>query len=357
MRTVLITGGAGFVGANLAISLKRDHPRWRVTALDNLHRRGSELNLARLKKMEIPFFHGDVRIIEDLQAAGDFDLLVECSAEPSVLAGYQQSPAYLCQTNLSGTLNCLELCRRYGSEILFLSTSRVYPMGIINDLQYGENETRFYLKEVQGEIPGVSSFGFDENFPLMGARSLYGATKLCSELMVQEYIAAFDVHGLILRCGVLTGPWQMGKVDQGFVVLWVAKHLWPGSLAYMGYGGTGKQVRDILHVEDLYDLVSALLSKTDGMTGETFNVGGGKDQSISLCELTNICREVTGNEFSISGVPETRQGDIPYYVSDCRRVQSLTGWKPRRNILETVAHIHEWLKDHEGHLKPIMEEG
>ncbi len=354
MRNVLITGGAGFVGSNLALFLKRDHPRWNVTALDNLHRRGSELNLPRLKRMGVRFLHGDVRIVEDLAAVGDIDLLVECSAEPSVLAGYGQSPAYLYQTNLLGTVNCLELCRRYGAEILFLSTSRVYPMGSISGLDYGEDETRFHLRNARHELPGVSHFGFSEDFPLNGSRSLYGATKLCSELMVQEYTAAYGIRGLILRCGVLTGPWQMGKVDQGFVVLWMLNHLWPGRLAYMGYGGTGKQVRDILHIEDFYDLIRIIIDRMGETSGEMFNVGGGKALSVSLCELTEACRRITGNICPIGSIPETRSGDIPYYISDCRRIQSLTGWKPRRSVLDILADIHAWLKDHESQLKAVM---
>jgi len=355
MRSVLVTGGAGFVGANLAICLKRDHPSWTVAALDNLHRRGSELNLSRLREKGVLFFHGDVRIMEDLEGAGTFNLLVECSAEPSALAGYNSSPAYLYQTNLSGTLNCLELCRRYGADILFLSTSRVYPMGAINSLDYRETQTRFHVKEVQ-DVPGVSPSGFNEEFPLKGARSLYGATKLCSELMIQEYMAAFHMRGVILRCGVLTGPWQMGKVDQGFVVLWLARHLWSSRLAYVGYGGKGKQVRDILHVRDLYKLVRILLDRIDEVSGEIFNVGGGQDLSVSLCELTEICRKITGNEFPIQTIPVTRHGDIPYYVSDCRRVRTMTGWKPRRDILNIMTDIHGWLRDNEADLRPLMED-
>jgi CDP-paratose 2-epimerase len=355
MKNVLITGGAGFVGTNLAIFLKQDHPSWTIISLDNLHRRGSELNVPRLRENGIQFTHGDVRIREDIEGVGAFDLLIECSAEPSVLAGYDGSPVYPVQTNLIGTLNCMEACRKQEAEILFLSTSRVYPMQMINDLTYIEEETRLDLDPGQN-LPGVSPFGFSEDVPLTGVRSFYGATKLCSEFIIQEYMAAYGIRGVILRCGVLTGPWQMGKVDQGFVVLWLARHLWPGRLAYIGYDGKGKQVRDILHVNDLYALVAVLLDQMEEISGAVFNVGGGRDCTVSLCELTKICQEITGNKIPVDSVMETRKADIPYYVSDCRRVQQRTGWKPRWEVADMVLDIYGWLRDHEALLRPILEE-
>ena len=355
MKRVLITGGAGFVGTSLAISLKQDHPSWTIISLDNLHRRGSELNVPRLRENGIQFVHGDVRIREDIEGIGAFDLLIECSAEPSVLAGYEASPSYQVQTNLIGTLHLMEVCRKQEAEILFLSTSRVYPMQMINGLTYVEEKTRLNLGPDQN-LPGVSPFGFSEDVPLTGVRSFYGATKLCSEFIIQEYMAAYGIRGVILRCGVLTGPWQMGKVDQGFVVLWLAKHLWPGRLAYIGYGGKGKQVRDILHVNDLYALVCVLLDQMEEISGTVFNVGGGKDRTVSLCELTKICQEITGNKIPVDAIVETRKADIPYYVSDCRRVQKRTGWKPRWEVADMVGDICAWLRDHEALLRPILEE-
>jgi len=355
MKKVLITGGAGFVGTNLAIFLKQDHPSWTIISLDNLHRRGSELNVPRLRENGIQFTHGDVRIREDIEGAPAFDLLIECSAEPSVLAGYDGSPVYPVQTNLIGTLNCMEACRKQEAEILFLSTSRVYPMQMINGLTYIEEETRLDLDPGQN-LPGVSPFGFSEDVPLTGVRSFYGATKLCSEFIIQEYMAAYGIRGVILRCGVLTGPWQMGKVDQGFVVLWLARHLWPGRLAYIGYDGKGKQVRDILHVNDLYALVCLLLDQMEEISGAVFNVGGGRDRAVSLCELTSICQEITGNKIPVDSVMETRKADIPYYVSDCRRVQQKTGWKPRWKVADMILDIYGWLRDHEALLRPILEE-
>jgi len=341
------------VGSNLACSFKKDNPDWQVISLDNLHRQGSEINVSRLKETGVDFVRGDIRNKEDLEQIGKFDLLIECSAEPSVLAGYGENPEYLINTNLVGTLNCLERCRVLNSDIIFLSTSRVYPMELINNLKYEETDSRFELVANQG-VDGVSEYGFSERLSLEGVRSLYGGTKLCSEIMTQEYIAAYGFKGVINRCGVLAGPCQMGKVDQGFVSLWVARHLWKGKLSYIGYGGIGKQVRDILHVVDLYELLTIQIEKLDEINGDIFNVGGGVDVSVSLCELTDICQTVTGNKISMSSVPETRSVDIPYYISDCSKIEDVLGWKPTRTADIIVKDVFEWMQDNSEMLKPIL---
>ena len=231
---VLVTGGAGFVGANLGISLAERHPEWELVAYDNLYRRGSELNLPRLEQAGISFVKGDVRSLEELLAIEPVDALIECSAEPSVLAGANGETAYIVQTNLLGAYNCLELARRDGAQLIFLSTSRVYPMGPQSELAYTEGPTRFELSEGQ-EIPGVSTAGISEDFPLEGARSLYGATKLAAELLIEEYAEGFGLRTVIDRCGVITGPWQMGKVDQGVFAFWLFHHHFGLPLSYIGY--------------------------------------------------------------------------------------------------------------------------
>lgn len=350
---ILVTGGAGFVGSNLAISFKKDFPQAHVVVLDNLKRRGSELNLARLREHSIEFRHGDIRNPEDLESDTPVDLLVECSAEPSVLAGYQSSPAYLINTNLSGTINCLELVRKHQADIVFLSTSRVYPVKAINQLSFREEATRFALDE-NPLVPGVSKFGFSEDFPLTGARSLYGTTKLASELILAEYIEMYQIRGIINRCGVLTGPWQMGKVDQGVIVLWLARHIFGGNLSYIGYGGTGKQVRDILHVNDLYDLLKLQLDQISLHNGQVYNVGGGLDISVSLQELTTLCQDITGKKIPISSVSETREADLPYFVTDSRVIQNKTHWKPQLSVKTTLEEIASWIEENADQLKPIL---
>jgi CDP-paratose 2-epimerase len=164
-----VTGGAGFVGSNLALRFKQSRPDHDVVAFDNLRRRGSELSLARLRQGGVRFVHGDVRVREDLFGIGDVGLLIDCAAEPSVLAGMDGSPDYVVQTNLGGTIHCLELARRCGAAVVFLSTSRVYPIEPINALRYQEQPTRFSLA-AQQTTPGASAHGLSEQFPLEGAR-------------------------------------------------------------------------------------------------------------------------------------------------------------------------------------------
>lgn len=350
---ILITGGAGFVGSSLAIALKTNYPDYQLFALDNLKRRGSELNLSRLKKAGVEFVHGDIRSKEDFDALPAVDTVIEASAEPSVLAGLDGTPDYLINTNLFGTVNCLNYALKHKAAFIFLSTSRVYPIKTLETLNFVEEETRFALADEQ-PVPGASAKGIAENFPLDGARSLYGTTKLASELLIQEYNEFYNLKTVINRCGVITGPWQMGKVDQGVMVLWVAKHYFQQQLGYFGYGGTGKQIRDMLHVADLYRLIDWQLHNLDQVNGEILNAGGGLESSASLQELTKICQEVTGHTIPIKAVAETRTADIRLYVTDNTKVTQLTGWKPEIGIKQIVEEIAEWLKENEDDLGPIL---
>ncbi len=350
---LLITGGAGFVGSTLALAFKRDHPDWQVVSFDNLRRRGGELALERLSAGGVGFRHGDIRSAADLAAAGAADLLIECAAEPSVLAGYGDDPAYVTQTNLVGTLNCLEYLRQYGGDLIFLSTSRVYPIEPLRALPLARQGERLALAPGARGV-GWSTDGINEHFPLQGNRSLYGATKLASELVIEEYRTAFGIRAVVNRCGVLTGPWQMGKVDQGFVTLWMARHLYGGRLAYIGFGGEGLQVRDVLHADDLYDALSLQAAQIGRYSGSVHNVGGGPELTISLRELTNECRRLSGNEITLDRVIETRAGDVPYYVSDSGAFRALSGWRPRRSLRTILEDVHRWLRDNRARLEPVL---
>jgi len=340
-RRVLITGGAGFVGGNLACGLKARYPELEVVCLDNLHRRESELHLPRVRECGIRFVHGDIRNPGDLEAVGRFDVLLECSAEPSVLAGYGSQREYLIQTNLMGTVNCLEAALRREAALIFLSTSRVYPIEKINDLAFEEDETRFRLSERQA-MPGASAEGISEEFPLDGPRTLYGASKLCSELLIEEYISAFGLRAVINRCAVIAGPWQMGKVDQGIAAWWLLAHQFGSRLSYIGYGGGGRQVRDFLHCDDLLDLIELQISRLVEVSGRTFNVGGGVENSLSLLELTDLCRAITGRSITIDREKETRVGDVRLFITDHRRVTDELGWHPRRSTRQILEDIHDW---------------
>jgi CDP-paratose 2-epimerase len=353
MRNVLVTGGAGFVGSNLALAWKRDFPEDKVTSLDNLKRRGSELTVPRLKAAGIAFEHGDVRNREDLEAVGEADLILECSAEPSVQAGYNGGARYLLNTNLAGTLNCLEFARERGARFIFLSTSRVYPIAPIRALPLEEGDTRLEIA-AGARGAGWSERGLTEDFPLAGPRSLYGATKLASELFIEEYVATYGMQAIVNRCGVLTGPWQMGKVDQGFVTLWASQFLYGGSLGYVGFGGGGKQVRDILHVSDLHELLKLQVADMPRHSGRVYNVGGGAANSVSLLELSRLCAAASGNALKFASHPETHPSDIPYYVTDNGVVTRETGWVPQKSVPDILEEVFRWLRDHRPELEGLL---
>ncbi|MCB0858321.1 MAG: NAD-dependent epimerase/dehydratase family protein [Solirubrobacterales bacterium] len=340
---ILVTGGAGFVGSSLAVSLAESHPGSHVIALDNLYRRGSELNLDRLSEAGVEFVRGDVREPGDLARFDDIDALIECSAEPSVMSGVDGDTSYIYETNLTGAYNCLELARRSGCQFIFLSTSRVYPMRGLREAELIEGETRFELAPDQS-APGWTPSGVAEDMPLDGARTFYGTTKLSAEFLTAEFSSHFGVPAVINRCGVVAGPWQMGKVDQGVFTHWMLAHEYGKPLSYIGYGGTGKQVRDLLHVDDLVELIEIQLAEPEHWAGGTFNVGGGREVSLSLREATGICARLSGHELDIGSIPEDREGDVPLYLSDCSRLYAHTDWRPKRDAECVLADIHSWLE-------------
>ena len=237
--------------------------------MDNLYRRGSELNPPRLEKAGVQFHRGDVRDANSFPS-GPFDFVIECSAEPSVLAGQVGSPDYSFQTNLVGAYHCLEKARAWSSNFIFLSTSRVYPIARLEAHPWHEEETRFVWED--HGTNGITSRGVTEQVDMSGARSLYGFTKFAAEQLIEEYRAAYALKAAINRCGVVAGPWQFGKVDQGIASLWVMAHHFGRPLSYIGYGGTGKQVRDFLHVEDLCDLIVEQINQFDRWEGWLGNV-------------------------------------------------------------------------------------
>jgi len=354
---ILLTGGAGFVGASLARCFREDDSRHEIVAFDNLHRAGSELNARRFAGEGIRFVHGDVRLPGDLMAAGGpFDVLIEASAEPSVHAGTQgDSVRYLLDTNLGGVLNCLEYARNHCGLLIFLSSSRVYSIPALRSICLEEGPSR--LHPGPGDQPvGFSPHGVAEGFPVVdGFRSLYGATKLAGEIFLQEYAANFGLRCVTNRCGVLAGAGQFGKTDQGVFTLWVARHLFGGSLSYFGFGGKGLQVRDLLHPRDLFRLLQRQIDEAAKLGGDVYGVGGGQMGAVSLKEYTGLCQSATGRSLEVGARLETAAVDVPYFVTDHSRASARFGWRPEIGPAEIAREIATWLEAERPALTPLFQ--
>lgn len=352
---ILITGGAGFVGSALARYFRRSDAANTVVAFDNLRRRGSEKNIPEFTAEGVIFVHGDVRNSADLDALdGSFDVLIEASAEPSVLAGIGGSPRYVLDTNLIGAMKCLEFARSRCGGLVFLSSSRIYSIEPLTQLPLATLATRLDIREGDCRIPGVSLLGVGEAFPCNSHRSYYGASKLAAELLCQEYAAQASLPVVINRCGVIAGPGQFGKTDQGIFTLWVARHHFGRPLKYTGFGGKGFQVRDLLHPEDLCDLVSRQIQSWDRISGGTFNVGGGRAGSVSLQEFTTLCQEAIGRSVPIAEDPTTTVVDIPWYISDHSQVTSILGWVPQRRPKDIIEDVAQWVRANEDSLASVI---
>ncbi|BDE07668.1 3-beta hydroxysteroid dehydrogenase [Vulcanimicrobium alpinum] len=299
------------------------------------------------------FVHADIRRPDDLVIPKTrFDLIVDCSAEPSVLAAYESGPSYVVDTNLVGSVNLFDLARRDGADVVFISTSRVYPVAAIEAIAYEEAPTRFVIAPEQA-IRGVTSAGIGEDFPLEGARSLYGTTKLACEMILEEYAQMYGLRYVIDRCGVITGPWQMGKVDQGVFALWMGRHYFKRPLSFIGYGGTGKQVRDFVAVDELADLVLDQIGRIDALPRRVYNVGGGTASSLSLLELTQLCEEVTGNRVEMTRVAENRPSDVRLYITDNARVTGDLNWFPCQTPKQTMEQLYSWIRENERLVAPL----
>lgn len=349
-RSILITGGAGFVGSNLGVWLRAAYPGISIAAIDNLQRRGATFNLPRLAANDIRFVQGDVCEAAAVEQCGAFDLIIACAAEPAVSAGASGSPLPTLQSNLIGLIPCLEAARRRGAACLFLSSSRVYPIDRLRGLHYTESATRLAWAN-NPATPGFSSAGIAEDFPLAGARSFYGAAKLAAELLLAEYARFHGMPVLINRCGLLAGPWQMPRADQGVISFWVHRHLFGQPLKYIGFGGAGKQVRDALHIDDLAELIDKQLNAPGAWTTDPYNVGGGRDRAISLLELTVLCQRVTGKIVPIASDPATSPVDIPLFITDFRRAEGAFGWTPTRSIERIARDVAAWAGQHESTLR------
>jgi CDP-paratose 2-epimerase len=330
---ILITGACGFVGSTVALALREGWPDWEIVGLDNLIRPGSEMNRARLRQRAIRLVHADIRNTSDLETVARCDWILDAAANPSVLAGIdgKTSTRQLLEHNLFGTVNLLELARSWNSGFLMLSTSRVYSIHQLAALPVEAKEQRFEPRPKKSKISGFSLRGVAEDFSVAPPLSLYGSSKLASEVLACEYAEAFGLPVSINRCGVLAGAGQFGKIDQGIFSYWI--HSWRAQrpLKYIGFKGNGFQVRDCLHARDLTPLLAKQIHKPRKDAPRIINVSGGLRQSASLRELSAWCENRFGKG-NISGSKETRPFDVPWLVLDSSLANQAWGWAPQTSL-------------------------
>ena len=327
----LITGGCGFVGSNLAIYLKKKIKNSKVFCLDNLSRNGSKFNKKRINNFRIKNFNLDINS-KKILSLQKFDFIIDCCAEPAIEESIK-NPKKVFNTNLVGTFNLLNKVQKDKAKLIFLSSSRVYSINKLNKLIKNKN--------IKNQI--ISNFKIDQSFSNESPISLYGFSKLASEMLIKEYSYMYNIKYIINRFGVISGPWQFGKVDQGFASLWVGRHINKKKLYYKGYGGHGNQVRDLIHIDDVCDIILKQIKKINSIYNNSFDIGGGIKNSISLKQLTKKCQFITNNKIKIFNDKKTSKFDIPYFVSNNKKIYKAYKWRPKKNIDKIIADIFYWL--------------
>jgi CDP-paratose 2-epimerase len=335
-QAVLITGGAGFVGSNLAHALLADGVRVRV--LDDLSRAGVERNLAWLRDE-----HGDdaldVRVgdVTDEATVGAavrgvgavFHLAAQVAVTSSI-----DDPQHDFATNVIGTMNLLETIRALPSPvpIVFTSTNKVY--GELEAVDLVAGATRY-----EPLLNGAPFHGVDETTPL-DFRSPYGCSKGAADQYVLDYARTFDLPAVVFRMSCIYGPHQFGTEDQGWVAHFLIRALSGRPITIYG---DGKQVRDVLFVDDLVAAFRLAADHADRIAGQAFNIGGGPHRTTSLLELIAHIADLEGRAPKVNFAP-WRLGDQRHYVSDPRRFMRAVGWAPSVGVAEGVRRLHAWLR-------------
>lgn len=333
-QRILITGGAGFIGSNLANRLlKRGHE---VTIYDNLSRSGCELNLEWLRKVYgsdgFSFVRGDVT---------DFDLLCEASEGAQQiyhLAGQVavttsvKDPRQDFEHNALGTFNALEAARLSGDDPLFIyaSTNKVY--GGMKETKIVEESTRYRYADLPFGVPETQPLDF---------HSPYGCSKGAGDQYVRDYARIYGLRGVVARQSCIYGYRQLGIEDQGWVAWFIIAALKGRPITIYG---NGKQVRDVLFIDDLLDAYDAIAQNIETTAGQIYNVGGGPQNTMSVwAEFGPALQELFGREVSVKHT-DWRPGDQPVYISDIRKAERELGWSPKVSVSEGITRLFEWIQ-------------
>jgi CDP-paratose 2-epimerase len=351
-QTLLITGACGFAGKALIEGLLSVGAGYQIVAVDNLSRPGSEQNRSALRALGIRLIHADVRSTSDTLSFPRADWVIEAAANPSVLAGVGAGATsrQLYEHNLLGSLQMLEYCRQHGAGFVLISSSRVYSIPALCSIPLRARGDSFVLDESAPLAAGLSSEGIGPDFSTAAPVSLYGGTKLASEIMALEYGEAFGFPVWVNRCGVLAGAGQFGTAGQGIFAYWINAHLRRRALRYIGFDGTGKQARDAFHPHDLAALIH--LQMQSGRRGgrRVYTAGGGIPNTMSLAELTAWCDARFGPHAPASD-RTPRPYDVPWVAMDSTLAAADFGWRVERPLPaildEIAAHAEahpDWLE-------------
>lgn len=344
---LLITGVCGFVGSSVAEALLERREGLEISGIDSLQRPGSETNRRRLASLGVQVIHGDIRAASDFENLPSADWVIDAAANPSVLAGLQGngSSRQLFEHNLASLVNVSEFCKRHGAGLVVLSSSRVYSIPALAALPLRICGDAFHL-DASAPLPaGVSERGIGATFSTAPPISLYGATKLASEVMALEYGEAFGFPVWVNRCGVLAGAGQFGTPDQGIFSYWLNAHLRRRPLRYIGFSGCGRQVRDAFHPRDLATLLDAQMASGRNGGRRLYVAGGGTANAMSLAQLNAWC-DVRFGTHPAQADPRERPYDIPWMVMDSSDAATDFGWAPRMPLPEVLEGIAEHAEQH-----------
>jgi len=335
---IFITGGAGFIGCNLADHyLSQGH---QVTIFDNLSRKGTDDNLAWLRERHgssVQFVMGDVRSFEAVRDAlsPDIDQVYHLAAQVAVTTSVVD-PRGDFEINALGTFNVLEAVRAVVPEaiVFYSSTNKVY--GGMEDVEIVEGETRYRYRDLP--------YGVSEEQPL-DFHSPYGCSKGCGDQYMRDYARIYGLRTVVFRQSCIYGTRQFGVEDQGWVAHFcIAARLGRPITIY----GNGKQVRDVLWVDDLVDVYAAAATHIDVAKGQIYDVGGGPDNTMSIwAEFGPMLEELAGHPIPVK-YAEWRPGDQPVYISDIRKAERDLGWRPRVSVSDGVSRLWRWVDENPG---------